>query len=394
VKALHVIPAVAPRYGGPSHAVFEMCRALESAGTQVLIATTDADGPDRIAASHGKEIEFQGQPSIFFRKQWSEAFKYSRPLARWLVGHVKNYDVVHIHAVFSHSCLAAAAAARFKGVPYIVRPLGTLDPWSMRQKPFRKRAMWNLGVGTMLREAAAIHYTATDEKNLAEQSLGLQRGVVIPLGIDQTYFESLEPDKLFRDNHPELNDSPYVLALCRLHPKKGLELLIDTFLDLTKTSTNNNWKLVLAGDGEPSYVASLKVRANQNGGSESIIFAGWLSGDEKRSALQNASLLALPSHQENFGICVVEAMACGVPVLISPHVNLSSDVKRSDSGWIAELDPTEFKKILSEVISSDDERSRRGLAGREFARNEFHWPVLADRINDLYRKVVLSQRLN
>jgi len=394
VKALHVIPAVAARYGGPSHAVFEMCHALESAGTQVLIATTDADGPDRIPTTYGQEIEFQGQHSIFFQKQWSEAFKYSRPLAKWLVANVKNYDVVHIHAVFSHSCLAAAAAARFKGVPYIVRPLGTLDPWSMRQKPFRKRAMWNLGVGKMLKEAAAVHYTATDEMNLAEQSLGLRRGVVIPLGIDQTYFELPEPDKIFSDKHPSLSNAPYVLALCRLHPKKGLELLIDTFLDLAKNRGNDRWKLVLAGDGEPGYVESLKARANQGNGNNSIVFAGWVSGDEKRSAIQNASLLALPSHQENFGLCVVEAMACGVPVLISPHVNLSSDVKRSNSGWVAELDPAEFKKILSEAMNSDDERSLRGSSGREFARHEFHWPALAERINDLYRKVILSHRLN
>ena len=392
MKALHVIPAVAARYGGPSHAIFEMCRALEATGTKILIATTDADGPERIPATYGREVEFQGQHSIFFPKQWSEAFKYSRPLARWLAAHVKDFDVVHIHAVFSHSCLAAAA--RFRNVPYIVRPLGTLDPWSMGQKQFRKRAMWRLGVGRMLKGAAAVHYTATDEKKLAEESLGLKRGVVIPLGLDQAYFRLPEADNIFRDNQPSLGDASYILALCRLHQKKGLELLIDTFLDLSKRSENHKWKLVLAGDGEQTYVESLKTRAKKNGGSASIIFAGWLAGDEKRSALQNASLLALPSHQENFGLCVVEAMACGVPVLISPHVNLASDVQNSNSGWVSELDPAEFKKVLEEAMNNDDERSSRGALGRDFARREFHWPVLAERINDLYKSVILSQRRN
>ena len=393
MKALHVIPAVAARYGGPSQAVFEMCRALRATGTKILIATTDADGPDRIPASYGQEIEFQGQHSIFFPKQWSEAFKYSRPLARWLAANVKNFDVVHIHAVFSHSCLAAAAAARFRNIPYIVRPLGTLDPWSMGQKQFRKRAMWRLGIGRMLKEAAALHYTATDEKNLAEQSLGLQRGIVIPLGIDPAYFDLPEPDRIFRDKYPLLGDAPYILALCRLHPKKGLELLIDTFLDLARRTENNKWKLVLAGDGEQGYVESLKTRANR-GGSDSVIFTGWLAGDEKRSALQNASLLALPSHQENFGLCVVEAMACGVPVLISPHVNLSSDVQNSNSGWVSSLEPAEFKKVLGEAMNNADERNGRGALGREFARREFYWPVIAERINDLYRSIIISKHLN
>ena len=190
MKVLHVIPAVAPRYGGPSQAVLGMGQALPQQGVQVLIATTDADGPRRLPVAHGSELSWQGVPAIFFPRQWSEAFKYSGQLAGWLDHHVAEFDVVHIHAVFSHACLAAADACRGARVPYVVRPLGTLDPWSLKQKPVRKQLLWHVGVKRMLHGAAAIHYTTAAEQRLAEVPLGLRRGVVIPLGVDEELFDA------------------------------------------------------------------------------------------------------------------------------------------------------------------------------------------------------------
>src|SRR5438445_1337264 len=184
MNVLHVIPAVAPRYGGPSHAVLGMGRVLANHGVNVCIATTDADGAGHLPVEHGKVQDWQGVPAVFFPRQWSEAFKYSGPLAAWLGDHVTDFDVVHVHAVFSHACLAAANACRSGHVPYIVRPLGTLDPWSLRQKPIRKRLLWHCGARSMLQKAAAVHYTTSEEQRLVEESLGLGRGVVIPLGVD------------------------------------------------------------------------------------------------------------------------------------------------------------------------------------------------------------------
>src|SRR5206468_3477699 len=155
-------PAVAPRYGGPSQAIFEMCRALQKEGVDVLLATTDADGRARLRVALGTELEYHGVRTLFFSGQWGERFNYSPTLARWLDMNVKMFDVVHIHAVFSHPCLAAARACRKHHVPYIVRPLGSLDPWSMQQKPLRKRLMWQMAAGRMLSEAASIHYTTSE----------------------------------------------------------------------------------------------------------------------------------------------------------------------------------------------------------------------------------------
>src|SRR5262249_17525492 len=127
LRVLQVIPGVASRYGGPSQAIFRMCQALEAEGADVLLVTTDADGRSRLQVPLGQPIMYNGVRAMFFPRQYSEAFKYSNQLARWLRASVKEFDVAAIHAVFSHSSLAAARACQHSGVPYIVRPLGSLS---------------------------------------------------------------------------------------------------------------------------------------------------------------------------------------------------------------------------------------------------------------------------
>ncbi|MBV9892942.1 MAG: glycosyltransferase [Chloroflexi bacterium] len=386
MRALHVIPAVAERYGGPSHAIVGMGRALCQAGVEVLIATTDADGSaDRLSVPVGETLSWHDVPTVMFRRQWSEAFKYSAPLSRWLHDNVGNYDVVHIHAVFSHACLAAASASRRRDVPYIVRPLGTLDPWSLHQKANRKRALWQFGGKRMLKGAAAVHYTTLAEQTLAETGLGLQRGVVIPLGVDDTLFEDASGEAL------QLCDgAPYVLVLGRLHPKKGLERFIDAFLEATEDSGLGRWRLAIAGDGEPAYVAGLRQSVQRHDTAAKVQFVGWLTGERKAAALREAQLLALPSHQENFGIVVAEALACGTPVLISEFVNLADEIRRAGAGWIVPLEHSAVVDALRQALRNDDARGVRGRAGRELARARFTWNSVGAQLAGLYSDLTRS----
>jgi glycosyltransferase involved in cell wall biosynthesis len=388
MKVLHVIPAVALRYGGASRSVIEMCRALREAGSETLIATTDADGHERLNVESGKPVLYEGQPTIFFPRQFSEAFKYSRPLAVWLRGHIGDFDVIHIHAVFSHACIATANACRKKGVPYIVHPIGTLDPWSLKQKRFRKKLFWHLAVKKMLAGAAAIHYTAVPEQKLAEEALGINRGVVIPLGVETNSACQTETTGNPGELHSYLNGGPFVLMLSRLHRKKGLELLLGAFLSISKRSEFKNWRLVLAGDGEPQYVNSLRRLIEKEGGSANVVFTGWIVGTEKQTALQQASLLALTSYQENFGLCVVEALACGTPVIVSPHVNLAPQILQAGAGWVAPLERTSLERTLMEAMQNAHERSLRGAAGRELVRLHFTWSAIAKQLVAVYNSVV------
>lgn len=392
LKALHVIPAVAPRYGGPSRVIFEMSRALQASGIEVLIATTDADGPARLSVCKGMPISHQGAETIFFPVRLSERFSYSPKLARWLNKNVKNFDVVHIHAIFSHPSLEAAGACRRNGVPYIVRPLGSLDPWSMSQRSWLKSLMWHASVKRMLREAAAVHYTTNEEQTLAESTLGLARGVVVPLGI-QVDEPPVAGTKSFRHTQSGLDDNPYILALSRLHPKKNLESLIEAFVSLDNVREFSQWRLVIAGDGESDYVEQLKKIAQPGSDLGRIIFTGWLSGADRIEVLRNAELLALPSHQENFGLSAVEALAYGVPVIVSHRVNLASEVRAANAGWVTGLEPKEIASTLREALQDAAERQRRGRAAQEFVSTRLSWTKVAGQLTELYR-TVLDERVN
>jgi glycosyltransferase involved in cell wall biosynthesis len=379
-RILHVIPAIAPRYGGPSAATFGVCRALRARGVDTLVATTDADGPGRLAVPIEQTGDYHGVPVIFFRRRFSEAFKWTWRLRAWLDAHVTGFDVVHIHAVFSHSSLVAGRACRAAGVPYIVRPLGTLDPWSVSRKWLQKQILFRAGVTDLLGGAAAIHYTSQDEMTLAESAHApAGRGVIVPLGIDDEVFQGNGSDA-------SVKSAPYVLALSRLDEKKGLDLLIAAFEDAAGRAAHTQWRLVIAGDGPADYVARLRTIAASSPAASRITFSGWVAGAEKLRLLREASLFALPSHQENFGISVVEAMASGVPVLVTPGVNLARDIRDAGAGWVVERNQTAVAAALAAAMADEAEARGRGARARGFAER-FRWPSVASRLIRMYDDV-------
>ena len=411
MKVLHVIPSVSETLGGPSQAIFPMCRALMAQGMDVLLATTD-HGLDvssfefRVQSSNSTEVStprpsatrnskletrnfYKGVPTLIFPKQAGESFKYSRPFATWLNANVSDFDLVHIHAVFNHACIAAARACRENKVPYVVRPLGTLDPWSMKQKSLRKKVFWHSGIKRMLAKAAAIHYTAPAEQEAVEKSLHLNHGFVIPLGVDsQPMADAAAAQQKLAEFFPALQERPYVLVMSRLHPKKALELLIKAFLSLVKQQEFSEWRLVIAGDGPSDYVTSLRRLVTEQNGDEWVVFMGWLQDEKKEVVLGNAQLLALTSHQENFGLCVAEAMSAGVPVLVGPQVNLAAEIKTSGSGWVASLDGLELQGTLAEAMRNKDERAARGRAGSDFAGRHFAWTTVAAELSRRYSEII------
>jgi glycosyltransferase involved in cell wall biosynthesis len=378
---LQVIPAIAPRYGGPSAAMLGMCQALRNLGVSTLIATTDADGDSRLDVPEGEVEEYEGVPALFFPRQASEAYKWSPRLAKWLRNHVRDFAVVHVHAVFSHSSVAAAHACLNQGVPYILRPLGTLDPWSLNRHRWRKQALIRLGAGRLLAGAAAIHYTTDQERRLAESGMPwLPRGTVIPLGVDDALFGGTT----------QTNASPYLLALCRLDPKKGIDLLIQAFHDVVAAGTHGDWKLIIAGDGDEDDVSKLKQAAESGEGRSRIVFEGWVAGDPRMSLLRHAALFALPSAQENFGVAVVEALACGVPVIVSPAVNLAADIEKHQAGWIVPRDRAALAESLGRLMTDRAALAERRAHARTFAER-FRWSAVAESLVHLYEDV-LSRR--
>ena len=342
-------------------------------GIEVLLLSTT----DGLTVKH--EAEYKGVPAILFPPQLGASFKYSRPLASWLSSNIKSFDLAHIHAVFNHSSVAASQACRKAGVPYIIRPLGTLDPWSMTQKSFRKRLFWQISGKAMLQNAAAVHYTSEVEKLSTERHLGLNHGNVVALGIETN--SNGAAVRIF----PE----PYVLVLSRLHPKKGLDVLIDAFLSLVENGKFPNWRLIIAGDGPPDYVSKLKAAAISR--PDRVVFTGWLDEEKKHAVLGGASLLALPSYQENFGLCVMEALAHSVPVLVSPNVNLAAEIASANAGWVAAADKNALTEKMAEALADHDELAKRGRAGKQLSQ-KYSWENAATGLASLYEEVLTPRR--
>lgn len=382
MRVLHVIPAVAARYGGPSEAIAPMCAALNRRGIDTLTLTTSADGPRALDVALAQPTTWKGTPALFFERNLSEAFKYSRRLASWARAHTREFDIVHVHGALSHAPLAAAAAARHSSVPYIVRPLGTLASWSLGEKPWRKRLLLALGAQRMLQRATAIHCTSDEERDDVRARLGLSQGVVIPLGVDVVPGDetAVGPDR-----------APVVLFMSRLHPKKQVARLIDAFA-AARARIAPAWTLVIAGDGDAEYVATLKAHAARVAG-DAIEFAGWVSGDRRRELLNRAALFALPSEHENFGLAALEAMAAGVPVVLSPRVELAGAVISAGAGWISRTDGAALAETLADAMADAEMRRRRGAAARQLAGG-YSWDRVAERLEILYREAVARPRVN
>jgi len=378
MKILHVIPSIAPRYGGPSAAAIGMCRASGARGLDVCLATTNADGNGQLPVVTGRLIPYEGIAAIFFARI-GEGFKYSRPLARWLAAHVREFDLVHIHAVFSHSSLAAARACRSHGVPYLVRPLGSLDPWSLGRKAWLKRAILTVEGRAMLHGATALHYTTDDERRLAEQAIGALPSVVVPLGVD---------DHLLAEEPPGPEERrTLVVAMSRLHPKKNLETLVEAFSLAVAGSSLPSWKLAIAGDGDAEYRSRLLELAAGFGIHARVTLPGWVDGASKSALLNEAALFAVPSHQENFGLGLLEGLAHGVPAIVSRAVNLAPDVERAGAGWITGESVAEVAESLRAAMSDTSGRLRRALAARELARH-FGWGRIGARLEDIYTSIL------
>jgi glycosyltransferase involved in cell wall biosynthesis len=379
MRVLHVIPSVAARYGGPSTAVVPMCTELGRRQVETLLVTTNADGDRRLPTPIGQKTEWMGIAAVFFERRFSESFKYAPDLARWLNEHVQEFDLVHIHAVLSHACLSAASACKKRRVPYVIRPLGTLAPWSLSQKPLKKKLLLSLGARAAVERAAAVHCTSPGELRALETLFPGAHGVVVPLGVDDELFERK------RESSSQAHD-PYVLVVSRIHRKKNLEALVEAFLT-ANDGAQKQWRLVIAGDGDGAYVEALRKFVHERDRDHRVSFAGWVDGDRKRTLIEGASLFALVSFHENFGVSVLEALALGAPAIVSSAVDLADEIDREGAGWIVETSVASIRAGLEKAMNDPADRQQRSAAARQLAKR-FAWSRVASDLVDLYRQVL------
>jgi glycosyltransferase involved in cell wall biosynthesis len=274
-------------------------------------------------------------------------------------------------------------------VPYVVSPRGALDPYLRRRHRFRKAVAHVLWQRRLLDNAATLHVTTREEAQLIADVAPHVNRAVIGNGIDWPLFQTLPHPSVFRASHLRNHQGPVILTIGRISHKKGLDVLIRAFARLA--SVVPAAILVIAGPDDEGLLPKLRAIAANEGVRRRVLFPGMLSRAEKLAALAAADVWALPSHTENFGIAVVEALAAGVPVLVSPAVNIANEAGGAGAALVAESTPEDFAAALLVLLGSDSERARVSAAGRRFSRR-FDWSRIAPQLVSLYATVAGAVR--
>jgi glycosyltransferase involved in cell wall biosynthesis len=362
-----------------------MGRSLAQAGIAVDVVTTDDNGPGRLDVPCSDAVIEDGVTYRYFRRQ-TRFYTFSWPLTRWLAQHVKEYDLLHIHALFSYAAAPAVYWAKRYSVPYIIRPLGVLNRWGMmNRRRYLKKLSYSLIEKHILEGAAAIHYTS-DQERLEAKKLGIaQRSVIIPNPAEIASCFRNSSYGNFRTRYPQLADRFIILFLSRLDPIKGLDILLPAFARVRTKHASAT--LVLAGNGEPGFTENLRHEAARQGLASDILWAGFLTGEQKWAALADADLFVLPSYSENFGVSVVEAMAAKLPVVVSDQVAIHREISDAQAGLVVRCGTDELTDALIKLIADDNLRKQMGLNGRLLAQTKFSSEAATKNLLALYREV-------
>lgn len=346
MRILRSIRSVNPEHGGPIEGIKQVSRVHEQAGHSVEIVSLDAPGEAWV-----KECPLKVHALGPVRGK----FGYSRELVPWLRRNARNYDAVVVNGIWQYNSLGVFRALRHVPTPYYVFPHGMLDPWFKHAYPLKhlkKWLYWPWAEYRVLRHASAVCFTCEEERRLARESFWLYRckEKVVSYGTATPAGDPEVQKRLFLEHYPELRGTRIVLFLGRIHPKKGCDLLIQAFAKVLKepvmSGTIAPLHLVMAGPDQTGWAAQLQSLAASLGVRDRITWTGMLTGELKLGALRSAEVFILPSHQENFGIAVAEAMACGVPVLISNKVNIWREVQEDRAGLVENDDAEGTFRLL------------------------------------------------
>lgn len=335
MRLLRVIRTLNPETGGPIEGVRQTSRILQSLGHQVEVFSFDP--PDNPwGESFPAPAHCAGRTP--------DGYGWHPPAIEALAALVPRFDATILSGLWQFPGVAVRRIFRRRPFPYLVFPHGMLDPWFNKTYPFKrlkKQMYWWLQEGALLRDAKAVLFTSEQERLLARQSFRPYhvRERVVNYGVSgpPAALDHAAARSAFLDRCPELNGGSFILFLGRIHPKKGLVPLIDGFAGwVAGAPAGKVPQLVVAGPcPDPDYLAKLKALCETRGIGRLVCWPGMLSGGLKWGAFAAAEAFVLPSHQENFGIAVAEALASGLPVLISDQVNIWREIKEGGAGLVA-----------------------------------------------------------
>lgn len=342
MKVLHVIGTLDPAYGGPVEGLRQLTKAVSALGHTVEHLTLDSVDAPWLASW---PYRFHALGPSYGR------YRFNSRIQGWLEANASRFDVIVVHGIWQYHGLATWRAATESSFRYVVFTHGALDPWFKLGHPLKhlKKAMyWRLLESRILRDASAVLFTTEEERQLARESFRPYQVKERVIGYGLNKPDPSSATEAFLKCHPEAGGRRLILFMSRLHKKKGLDLLIRAFCAVA--AGHPDITLAVAGPDEQQLKPELMKILLARGLADRVLWLGMIQGEVKKGALQTAEAFCLPSHSENFGIVVAEALSQSCPVLISNKVNIWREVESEEAG-IVEPDTLEgTEKLLRRWI--------------------------------------------
>ncbi|MFB1490696.1 MULTISPECIES: glycosyltransferase [unclassified Thiocapsa] len=392
MKILHVLLSLAPRRGGPVSVITALACAQANAGHQVTICTTNADYPEGVLRPPGTDRLCRGLVEVHYFSVHFAPLDISLSLARYMRRNYEKFDIIHIHGLYRFPSTFSAWLARRYGAPYIICPHGALDPYLYARSSTSialKRLYERWLDLPNLHGASAVHYTAEDERRLASFLHLRSPSFVVPNGIDWGPFETLPGRGAFRETLA-IGQAPLLLFLGRLHHKKGLDILIPAFQAVSRAIPLA--RLAIVGPSNDGYGDQVRHWVRELALEEAVTFVDFLTGTDLLQAYVDADVFVLPSYTENFGMTVVEAMACELPVVISNRVNIHSVITDAGAGIVTDCDADEFAHAVVALLEDPDQCREMGARGRFAAHERYTWPGIVEALTREYEEVTARVR--
>jgi glycosyltransferase involved in cell wall biosynthesis len=362
MRILHCILSINPAGGGPVEGIRQLSSIFTKANHQLEVASLDAP-ESQFLSSFPVPVHPLGPARL--------KYGYSKRFKEWLRQNVGRFDIVVVNGIWGYNSFAVWQTLRNSAIPYVVFTHGMLDPWFKNEYPLKhlkKCLYWPFAEYWVLRQASAVLFTSDDERLLARKSFRPYRvnEQVVTYGTGGPKDDQETKDHIFFNQFPELKGKQLLLCVGRIHPKKGCDLAIRAFAQIL--ASDASWHLVMAGPDQVGWKSDLNVLAKELNIHDRITWTGMIAGKLKWSAFGASDVFLLPSHQENFGIVVAEALACGVPTLITDKVNIWREVHSAGAGLIAADDLNGVCSLLEQwvAMSSEEKTAMRARARQCF----------------------------
>lgn len=382
MRILHSIHSLNPAGGGPIEFIRQLLPLYAADGMDVTVVSLD-DPAEKFVK------DFPG--NSFALGHWTRNYGFSPAYHKWLTDNVRNFDVVVINGMWQFHGADTRAILKKTNVPYVIFPHGMLDPWFKQAYPwkhFKKQIYWGLIEHKVVEDAAMVLFTSEQERMDARATFHPYkcREHVLGYGTAPAPGDAAVQKQLFESKFPQLREKKFLLFMSRLHPKKGCDLLLKAF-DSALTELADTYLLVAGPEYKRGYANELLSLVSGN--RERVVFSPMLEGDLKWGALRNCSAMILPSHQENFGVVVAEALACARPVLISRKVNIAPTILKCDVGLV-EPDTLEGTAALLSRWSalSAEQKSKMSDNAIQCFEEHFNITEIYKRLNLVLRNIV------